>query len=208
MPPTSGITTGTFTIANRGETSANVFYRVILTVRDSSGLTHTSSVDVRPLTSVVRIESNVPNAQLTLDGMPITAPFSFTGVEGIIRTLGVVTPQTSGGTTYDFVSWSDGGQATHEIVTPNNDTTFTALFQPAATTTVFSDDFEAARGWTLVTGANTATTGQWQRGDPQPTTSNGIALQLGTCDGPSVNCFITGLTGGCGGGNQRRGWRT
>ena len=47
---------------------------------------------------------------------PITAPFSFTGVEGIIRTLGVVTPQTSGGTTYDFVSWSDGGQATHEIV--------------------------------------------------------------------------------------------
>ena len=89
---------------------------MILTVRDSSGLTHTSSVDVRPLTSVVRIESNVANAQLTLDGMPITAPFSFTGVEGIIRTLGVVTPQTSGGTTYDFVSWSDGGQATHEIV--------------------------------------------------------------------------------------------
>ena len=59
VAPTSGITTGTFTIANRGETSANVFYRVILTVRDSSGLTHTSSVDVRPLTSVVRIESNV-----------------------------------------------------------------------------------------------------------------------------------------------------
>ena len=125
LAPVSGVTSGTFTIANRGETSANVFYRVILTVRDSSGLTHTSSVDVRPLTSVVRIESNVPSAQLTLDGAPITAPFTFTGVEGIIRTLGVVTPQTSGGTTYDFVSWSDGGQATHEIVTPNNDTTFT-----------------------------------------------------------------------------------
>ena len=28
MADTSGITTGTFTIANRGETSANVFYRV------------------------------------------------------------------------------------------------------------------------------------------------------------------------------------
>ena len=83
MPATSGITSGTFTIADRGETSANVFYRVILTVRDSSGLTHTSSVDVRPLTSVVRIESNLASAQLTLDGSPITAPFSFTGVEGI-----------------------------------------------------------------------------------------------------------------------------
>ena len=37
MPPTSGITSGTFTIANRGETSANVFYRVILTVRIRPG---------------------------------------------------------------------------------------------------------------------------------------------------------------------------
>jgi glucose/arabinose dehydrogenase len=202
LAPTSGVTSGTFTIANRGETSANVFYRVILTVRDSSGLTHTSSVDVRPLTSVVRIESNVPNAQLTLDGAPITAPFTFTGVEGIIRTLGVVTPQTSGGTTYEFVSWSDGGQATHEIVTPNNDTTFNALFQPAATTTLFSDDFEAARGWTATPGGNTATTGQWQRGDPQSTTSNGIALQPGTCDGPSVNCFVTGLTAGTAAGSN------
>ena len=136
MPSTSGITSGTFTIPDRGETSANVFYRVYLTVRDSAGLTQTSTVDLRPLTSVVRIESNVAAAQLTLDGAPISAPLEFTGVEGIIRTLGVVTPQTSGGTTYDFVSWSDGGQATHEIVTPTADTTFTALFQPAATSNV------------------------------------------------------------------------
>ena len=199
VAPISGITSGTFTIANRGETSANVFYRVILTVRDSSGLMHTSTRDVQPLTSVVRLESNVANAQLALDGMPVTAPFSFTGVEGVIRSVGAVTPQTTGGTTYDFVSWSDGGQATHEIVTPNNDTTFTALFQPATTTTLFSDNFETALGWTLTPGQNTATTGQWQRGDPQPTTS-GINLQQGTCDGPSVNCFITGLTAGAAAG--------
>jgi glucose/arabinose dehydrogenase len=196
LPATSGITSGTFTIADRGETSANVFYRVILTVRDSSGLTHTSSVDVRPLTSVVRIESNVPSAQLTLDGAPITAPFEFTGVEGIVRTLGVVTPQTSGGTTYDFANWSDGGAAAHEIVTPNDNTTFTALFQPAATNVLFSDDFEQARGWTLTAGRNPATSGRWQRGDPQPTTYNGMTVQQGTCQGPSVNCLITGLTAG------------
>ena len=195
LPDTSGVTSGTFTIANRGETSANVFYRVHLTVRDSTGLTNESFVDVRPLTSVVRIESNVPNAQLTLDGSPITAPFSFTGVEGIIRSLGVVTPQTSGGTTYDFVSWSDGGQATHEITTPNDDTTYTAMFQPATAVTLFSDNFEAARGWTATPGANTATTGAWQRGAPQATSSGGITLQPGNCGG-SANCFITGLTAG------------
>ena len=203
VPPTSGVTTGSFTIANRGETAANVFYRVILTVRDSTGLTHTSSIDVQPLTSAVRIESSVPNAQLTLDGMPINAPFSFTGVEGIIRTLGVVTPQTSGGTTFNFVSWSDGGQATHEIVTPDNDTTFTALFQSTTTTTtLFSDDFEAARGWTLVSGANTATTGRWALGDPQATSSGGVTLQLATCDGPSISCFVTALAAGSAAGTN------
>ena len=196
MLDTTGVTTGTFTIADRGETSANVFYRVILTVRDSSGLTQTSQVDLRPLTSVVRLESNLANAQLTLDGAPVTAPFSFTGVEGIVRTLGVVTPQTSGGINYDFANWSDGGQATHEIVTPTSDTTYTAMFQPAPSTTLFSDNFEAARGWALTSGANTAPRGRWQRGDPQPTVFNGVTLQLGTCDGPSVNCFTTGLAAG------------
>ena len=196
MPPTPGITTGTFTIADRGETSANVFYRVTLTVRDSSGLSQTSFVDVRPLTSVIRIESNLASAQLTLDGAPLTAPFSFTGVEGVIRTLGVVTPQTSAGTNYDFVSWSDGGAASHEIATPTADTTFTALFQPGPTTTVFNDNFEADRGWTLTAGQNSATSGGWQRGTPQASGSNGTTLQPGVCADASANCFVTGLTAG------------
>ncbi len=197
VPATTGITSGSFRIADRGETSANVFYRLILTVRDSSGLTHTSSRDVLPLTSVVRIESNLSNAQLTLDGAPITAPYTFTGVEGIIRALGAVSPQTSGGANYDFASWSDGGQQTHEIATPTADTTFTALFQPAVTTQVFSDNFETERGWVLTAGANTASSaGRWQRGDPQPTSRQGIAFQQGTCRGPSVNCLVTGLPAG------------
>ncbi len=195
VPATSGVTTGTFRIADRGETSANVFYRVILTVRDSAGLTHTSSVDVLPSTSVVRIESNLPNAQLTLDGTPITAPFTFTGVEGVIRTLGAVSPQTSGSTNYDFASWSDGGERTHEIATPTDDATFTALFQPATASQLFSDNFETARGWVLASVGNTARTGRWQRGDPQPT-SQGVALQPDACYAGSVNCLVTGLTAG------------
>ncbi len=200
VAPTTG-NTGTFTIADRGEVSDNVFYRVHLTVRDPAGLTHESFRDIQPLKSVIRLESNVAGAQLTLDGLPVTAPFQFTGVEGIFRSIGVVTPQTTGGITYDFVSWSDGGAATHEINTPTNDTTFTALLQPSAVTTLFTDDFEAARGWTLTTGANTATTGLWARGDPQPTTS-GVALQPNTCDGPSVNCFVTALAAGAAAGTN------
>ena len=50
-----------------------------------------------------------------------------------------------GGNTYDFVSWSDGGQATHEIATPTEDTTYTALYQPTAAAAVFNDNFETSR---------------------------------------------------------------
>ena len=196
MPSTRGVMSGSFTIPTLGETSSNVFYRLFLTVKDSAGLNHTSWVDLLPRTSQIRLESNLDNAQLTLDGSPITAPATFTGVEGIIRSIGVVTPQTSGGQTQEFVSWSDGGAATHDISTPTADTTYTALFQRAATSTVYSDNFEAASGWTLTAAMNPATTGRWQRGDPQATSSGGITVQPGSCAGPSVNCLVTGLTAG------------
>jgi hypothetical protein len=50
-------------------------------------------------------------------------------VVGIQRSLGVVSPQTSGGTTYTFTSWSDSGAATHNISTPASNTTYTASYQ-------------------------------------------------------------------------------
>ena len=135
---------------------------------------------------------------MTLDGQPVTTPLSVTSVVGVIRALGVVSPQTSGGTTYQFVSWSDGGAASHEISTPAANTTFTATYQPmGGVTQVFSDDFEAARGWTVnPNGTDTASTGAWARGNPQPTNSGGTAMQLDLCAGGSANCLVTGLSAG------------
>jgi hypothetical protein len=153
-------------------------------------------VDLRPLTSVIRLESNISGAQLTLDGSPVTAPLSITGVEGVIRTIGVVTPQTSGGTNYEFANWSDGGDATHEITTPTADTPYTAMFQSDSANVVFKDDFEQATGWTLTAGRNYATSGLWARGAPQATASGGVSLQQGQCGNASGNCLITGLSAG------------
>lgn len=201
LPDTQGIRGGYFTIATRGETSANVFYRITLTVRDSDGLTDTTFVDIRPRTSVVTLNSNIPNAQLTLDGVPVTAPHMFTGVEGIVRTIGAVSPQTSSGASYVFTSWSDGGAQTHSFSTPNDDTTFTANFQAAGgPSALFQDDFETARGWIQTPGVSTATGGLWQRGNPEPTSQNGVNLQLDACDGGSTNCMATGLAAGANAG--------
>jgi subtilisin family serine protease len=62
-------------------------------------------------------------------------------------------------------------------------------------TTVYADGFETATGWTTnPNGSDTATTGAWQRGAPQQTSSGSI-MQLGTCAG-GANCLVTGLSAG------------
>jgi len=66
-------------------------------------------------------------------------------------------------------------------------------------TTVFSDGFETNTGWTTnPNGTDTATTGAWERGTPQQT-SSGIVLQVGACAG-GANCLVTGLTAGASAG--------
>ena len=60
---------------------------------------------------------------------------------------------------------------------------------------VFSDDFETNRGWTTnPNGTDTATAGQWERGNPESTTSSGTK-QLGTTVSGS-NDLVTGRLAG------------
>jgi hypothetical protein len=62
--------------------------------------------------------------------------------------------------------------------------------------TLFSDDLEADRGWTQT--GNTATSGRFERGDPAATTSSG-AKQLGTTVS-GVNDLVTGRLAGANAG--------
>lgn len=120
---------GTFTIPTEGETATNVFYRLYLTVRDANGNATTTYRDVQPRTSQVRLESAPSGLKVTLDGTPVTTPYTFTRVEGIALTLGVVSPQTgSDGLTYTFSNWQQGGSATQTLPTPVNDATYRANF--------------------------------------------------------------------------------
>jgi parallel beta-helix repeat protein len=129
LSPVTGVTSGSFTIPVSGETSADVFYRIHLTVRDSSELTHSTFRDVRPRTANVTLQTSPAGLQLRLDGQPVTTPTTFTGVAGIVRNLEAVSPQTLGGVTYEFVSWSDGGARVHDVSTPLANTTYTATFR-------------------------------------------------------------------------------
>lgn len=124
----TGSRTGSFTIPVIGETSANVFYRIHLRVRDSVGLTRSVIRDVKPRKATVTLDTNPTGLQLKLDGQPVTTPHSFVGVVGLQRKLEAVSPQSAAGGTWVFASWSDGGARIHTIRTPGTNTTYTARF--------------------------------------------------------------------------------
>lgn len=139
IPATSGSKSGSFIIPTTGETSANVWYRIYLTVRDQAGLTHTFFRDILPRKSTITLAANPAGVQLTLDGQPVTTPFQVLSVVGMTRTLGVVSPQVLNGVSYQFASWSNAAAATHNISTPAADTTYTATFNSMPQTLRFDN---------------------------------------------------------------------
>jgi bacterial leucyl aminopeptidase len=69
-------------------------------------------------------------------------------------------------------------------------------------TTVFSDTFETATGWTAnPNGTDAATAGAWERGDPEATTDNG-AKQLGTTVSGTNDLVTARLAGASAGTND------
>jgi glucose/arabinose dehydrogenase len=101
---------------------------VRLAVTDSGGLQTTASLLLQPQTVVMTFATSPPGLQLVVGGLAGTAPFNRTAIVGSANSVSASSPQTLGGTPYTFVSWSDGGAASHTIAAPAVPTTFTALF--------------------------------------------------------------------------------
>ena len=124
------LTGGTFTIPKLSDPSDDVWYRLHLTATNVFGLTSTVRRDLRPLKATVTLATEPPGLVVLLDGAPVLTPNTFTGVVGVIRSVGVE-PQLVGGVPYEFAGWSDGGAAEHEFDTPPTNATLVATFRPA-----------------------------------------------------------------------------
>jgi glucose/arabinose dehydrogenase len=129
IPPTSGMTGGTFTIPTSGETSTNTWYRIYLTVTDSVGLTYKTYREIHPRISTITIVSDPPDLDLVLDDTPVSSPTSTTSVVNFSRKIGAPLQQKANGKTWVFDHWSDGGAATHNVSTPATNTTYTATYR-------------------------------------------------------------------------------
>lgn len=127
-PPREGISEGNFDIPDEGETSANVWYRFILSVTDSEGSVGRDTVDVHPETSVINFFTIPPGLQISLDGQPQVTPLSVESVEGMKRQIGGVDDQTLDNNNFVFMNWLHGGSKSQTIITPSDDVTYTANY--------------------------------------------------------------------------------
>ncbi|WP_323055460.1 PQQ-dependent sugar dehydrogenase [Mycolicibacterium sp. J2] len=121
-------TGGSVTIPTTADQLATTWYRIELTVTDSSGLKTTTSKDVFPNLTDFTVTASNPNATFTVDGVPHTGSFSEKGVVGVQRVLSAPSTQHTSAGELIFIGWGDGGAQTHTVTTPASDANYSVTF--------------------------------------------------------------------------------
>ncbi|NOT29293.1 MAG: hypothetical protein HOP15_02460, partial [Planctomycetes bacterium] len=131
LGPEIGSTSILFPIPLQGQGfSGPVFYRCYLTVRDSSGLTTTESLDIFPDKVNVDFSSVPEGIAIQVDGNTTRlTPFT---LDSLINFDHVITaPQTRciGGIQYDFAGWSNGPATVQQVYNvPPVDSALSAMY--------------------------------------------------------------------------------
>jgi glucose/arabinose dehydrogenase len=121
-----GVASGSFTAPDH-EYPSHLELR--LTATDSGGLPATRSIRLDPRTVSLTFQTNPGGLSLTVGGSTAKASFTRTVIVGSTNSISAPAPQKKGSKTYQFVSWSDGGAQTHDVVAPATSQTYTARFR-------------------------------------------------------------------------------
>jgi cysteine-rich repeat protein len=104
------------------------FLEIVLTVIDSGGLTHTTSVQLQPDTASLSFDTVPSGLGLTVGPSAGVTPFSRDVIVGSQTSVAALSPQTAAGTAYTFESWSDGGPEVHNVLAPAGGASWVAHF--------------------------------------------------------------------------------
>ena len=126
-----GVASGSFSAPDHGYPS---YLELQLTATDSGGTSSTTSVQLNPKTVALSFASTPSGLSITVNAAASTTPFTQTVIAKSSNSISAPTPQTLGGNSYTFSSWSDGGAATHNIVA-SAATTYTATYTGQVTAT-------------------------------------------------------------------------
>jgi hypothetical protein len=94
---------------------ADTHYVVSLSAKDRGGAPGSRRVRVRPRTSRVVISTVPSGIPVSFGDSDFQTPFVHRSAVGFRTTIAVPASYTSGGVTYTFARWSDGGARQHDI---------------------------------------------------------------------------------------------
>jgi hypothetical protein len=109
----SGMASGSF-VAPDHEYPSHLELR--LTATDPGGLSNTTTGRLDPRTVDLTFGSSPAGLLLAVGSTSQATPFTRTAILGSTLSVSAPSPQANGGTVYEFVSWSDGGAQTHNLV--------------------------------------------------------------------------------------------
>ena len=145
----SAVASGTFAAPDHDYPS---YLEIQLTATDSANRSATTSVNVQPKTTTLTVNSVPTGLSIGIGtGTPAPTPVSSTVIVKSNQSVTAPPTQTMGGSTYTFVSWSDGGAAIHNVTVPAGGTTLTATYTSGGgSTTAYLSDLAytvVANGW-------------------------------------------------------------
>ncbi|OGO54947.1 MAG: hypothetical protein A2V85_11230 [Chloroflexi bacterium RBG_16_72_14] len=120
----AGVAAGSFTAPDHDYPS---HLDLVLTATDAAGASASTTLSLDPRTVTLSFRTEPTGLALVASGMQQPTPFALTAIEGGTVSVGAPSPQTMGGVTYAFDSWSDGGAAGHDVVA-GADMTLTATY--------------------------------------------------------------------------------
>ena len=98
-----------------------------LTARDSTGLTASTSLRLDPKTVDLSFASAPTGLRLVVGSTAGTTPFTRRVIVGSNNSI-IADTQSANGRRYAFNSWSDGGEASHNVIAGETPATYTATF--------------------------------------------------------------------------------
>jgi glucose/arabinose dehydrogenase/PKD repeat protein len=116
------------------------YLEIQLTATDSRGLSATVIQNLFPKKVRITLATDPPDLTLGVNGTTITGPTTFTSWKAYTLNVSAADQVDGSGGSWVFAGWSDGGAASHAIVTPGRATTYTATFTSSA---LFQDGFES-----------------------------------------------------------------
>jgi glucose/arabinose dehydrogenase len=165
----NGVAQGSFQALR--DHDADSYYEINLRATDSTGLTNTRRVNIRPETVPFALRSAPSGAAVSYAGTAAVTPFTTNAAIGFNTTISAASAFTAAdGRPYVFDGWSDGGGLTHNVTVPAAPTTLTASYleskaggrpATASSSEVGFDPRDAVDGNTSTRWSSAAADGQW-----------------------------------------------